>query len=182
MAESRAGKRRPEFTPGGNGSLGSPVAERIAWAESCYREAGARLSADPAVADLLARFRAAAEAPRRRMLESGVADCCSECGLREGGSCCGRGIEDRYSGLLLLINRLLGRPLPGERLDPAGCFFLGRTGCLLSARHVICINYLCAKITHRIDPERLTPLRESEGEEIGTLFLLEERVRKVLRC
>ncbi len=181
MAE-RAGKRRPERPPGGNGSLDSPVEEKIAWAESRYREAGARLSADPAAAGLLARFRAAAAASRRRMLESGVAEYCRDCDLREGGSCCGKGIEDRYSGLLLLINRLLGRPLPAKRFDPAGCFFLGPAGCLLSARHVICINYLCTRITRSIGPERLRPLRESEGEEIEALFLLEERVRKVLRC
>jgi hypothetical protein len=132
------------------------------------------------VSDLLARFRKAAAQSRRRMREAGVADCCRDCDLREGGSCCGRGIEDRYSGVLLLINLLLGRPLPRARLDPSGCFFLGPGGCLLLARHVICINYLCTEITRRIGPERLLPLRESEGEEIETLFLLEERVKKLL--
>jgi hypothetical protein len=176
----RAEKRGPERSPGGNAALDSPIETRIAWAESRYREAGARLSADPVAAELLLRFRAAVDASRRRMIESGVAEHCRDCDLREGGSCCGKGIEDRYSGTLLLINRLLDRPLPRKRLDPAGCFFLGPAGCLLPARHVICINYLCAKITRRIGPERLRPLRESEGEEIETLFLLEERVKKLL--
>jgi len=182
VAGSRAVRRSPERPPGGNGSLDSSIEEKIAWAETRYREAGARLAADPVAAGLLDRFRAAAEASRLRMLESGVAAFCRHCDLREGGSCCGKGIEDRYSGVLLLINRLLDRPLPRKRTDPAGCHFLGPTGCLLSARHVICINYLCTKITRSIGPERLRPLRESEGEEIEALFLLEERVRKVLRC
>jgi hypothetical protein len=156
------------------------VEERIAWADSLHREAGARLAADPAATELLDRFRRAADSSHRRMLDAGVAARCRDCDLRGGGSCCGRGIEDRYSGVLLLINRLLNRPLPRARLDPSGCFFLGADGCLLLARHVICINYLCADITRRIDPERLIPLRESEGVEIETLFLLEERVKKLL--
>lgn len=161
-------------------SLDSPIEEKIAWAESRRQKAGTRLLADPAVADLLVRFKAAAHASRRRMREAGVEAFCRDCDLLEGGSCCGRGIEARYTGCLLLINLLLNRPLPIKRFDPGGCFFLGPDGCVLTARHVICINYLCEKITSNIAPEILAPLRECEGEEIQTLFLLEERVKQVL--
>ncbi len=161
-------------------SLDGPIEKKIAWAESCRQKAGGRLLADPAVADLLVRFEAAACASSRKMREAGVEAFCRDCDLHEGGSCCGRGIELRYTGSLLLINRLLNRPLPAKRFDPGGCFFLGPDGCVLTARHVICINYLCEKITRSIAPETLAPLRECEGEEIQTLFLLEERVKQVL--
>lgn len=158
-------------------SLECPIEDKIAWAERLYAECGGRLKADPAVADLIERFRNAAEASHREMVRSGVAETCMRCARYEGGSCCGRGIEDRYSGLLLLVNLLLERPLPGERYDPQGCFFLGENGCLLLARHVLCVNYLCAKITQHMEPARIRPLRDREGEELDLLFLLTEKVK-----
>jgi len=165
----------PEIT------LESPIEEKIAWAERLYEEHGARLQADPSVADLLERFRNAARASHREMARSGVAETCVHCALHEGGSCCGKGLEDRYSALLLLVNRLLECPLPRERFDPQGCFFLGENGCLLLARHVICVNYLCSKITRHMEPARLRPLRDREGEELNLLFLLIEKVKAGLK-
>jgi len=161
--------------------LESPIEEKIAWAEDRFACLGPGLLKDPGISSLLERFSAAAEASHRRMIETGIAEVCRACDVEEGGSCCGKGIENRYSGLLLLVNLLLGCSLPSVRYDPRGCFFLGEQGCLLQARHVICINYLCRKITDRFSPERLAPLREREGEEIDSLFLLSERVRKAIR-
>ncbi len=170
-------KRRPD--PRGP-ALDSPVEEKVAWADDRFRRDGDRLRGDPVLAGLLTRFETAAEASGLRMREAGVEAFCRDCERLEGGSCCGKGIEDRYSTVLLLINRLLGRPLPRGRLDPAGCFFLGPTGCVLAARHVICINYLCGRITRSLSPTNLKPLRACEGAEIQALFLLEERVKQVL--
>ena len=161
--------------------LDSPIEEKIAWAEDRFDRQGPGILKAPGIASLLDRFAAAAEASHRQMVDTGIVEVCRACDLEEGGSCCGKGIENRYSGLLLLVNRLLGCSLPAIRHDPAGCFFLGKEGCLLQARHVICINYLCKKITDRFSPKCLTPLREREGEEIDLLFLLSERVRKALR-
>ncbi len=162
-------------------SVDSPIEDKIAWAESRFVRYQSRLLKDARIAILLERFAEAAEASHRRMVDTGIVEVCRDCDLLEGGSCCGRGIEDRYTGLLLLINRLLGCRLPGTRHDPSGCFFLGERGCVLKARHVICINYLCKKITDRFPPERLAPLREREGEEIKVLFLLTEKTREALR-
>jgi len=162
-------------------SVDSPIEDKIAWAESRLVRHRFRLLKDALIATLLERFAGAAEASRRQMVDTGIVEVCRDCDLKEGGSCCGRGIEDRYTGLLLLINLLLGCRLPGTRHDPSGCYFLGERGCVLKARHVICINYLCKKITDRFPPERLAPLREREGEEINLLFLLTERVREALR-
>jgi len=49
------------------------------------------------------------------------------------------------------------------------------------ARHVICINYLCKKITDLIDPHTIMDLREKESEEVNTLFMLHENIKTVLR-
>jgi hypothetical protein len=115
------------------------------------------------------------------MLDSGLVQACAECETLEGGSCCGRGLEVHYDGELLLINLLLGASLPEERRDPRSCYFLGPKGCVLSARHVLCVNYLCPKAADRIDSKALALLRELEGVQLETLFVLHERVRTVVK-
>lgn len=116
------------------------------------------------------------------MAESGIVDECRDCDRREGGSCCGAGLEHHYSGIILLINLLLGVDVPKRRHDPAGCFFLGEKGCTLLARHVICVNYLCKRINDRILPEKIAALRKKEGIELETLFMLQESIRNQLNC
>ncbi|MFH0844059.1 MAG: hypothetical protein V1930_01170 [Pseudomonadota bacterium] len=157
------------------------VKEEITWAKRCYLEKGDKLLHDKSVVDLLTRFKKAALDSQRAMVIIGVVEECRSCEESEGGSCCGAGLENQYKGILLLINLLLGIEIPGERLDPSSCLFLGRTGCRLIARHVICLNYLCKKITDHIHPESIKPLREKEGAELGILFLLNEQIKKTLQ-
>lgn len=159
----------------------APIHEKIAWARECFQQKGDRLIRDRDIEDLLHRLRAALDASRRAMIAAGIRDECRVCERHEGGSCCGAGLEDKYTGTLLLINLLLGREIPLRRSDPSSCHFLGKEGCLLVARHVICVNYLCRKITERIDPQEISLLREAEGEELGLLFRLNERIKKMLR-
>jgi hypothetical protein len=162
-------------------SLSSPIADRLDWASRIFRRFKDHLAADSTSAGLLSRLRSATEASSARMLDSGLVQTCAECETLEGGSCCGRGLEDHYDGYLLLINLLLGVNLPAERRDPRSCYFLGLKGCVLSARHVLCVNYLCRKATDRIDSKALALLRELEGVQLEALFLLHERVRKLVK-
>lgn len=161
--------------------LSSPIAHRVDWANRAFAQLKDHLAADPTSAGLLSRLRSATEASSARMLDSGLVQACAECETLEGGSCCGRGLEDHYDGHLLLINLLLGANLPAERWDPRSCYFLGLKGCVLSARHVLCVNYLCRKATDRIGSGDLAHLRELEGVQLETLFLLHERVQKLVR-
>jgi hypothetical protein len=158
----------------------SPIEEKITWAENCHRERGVDLLRDEEVGILLKKLKRAINVSHREMAHTGIIEFCRLCEQEDGGSCCGIGLEKKYTGVLLLINLLLGHPIPGRRQDPSGCFFLGKTGCGLLSRQVICINYLCKKVTDQIDPHRLVPLREKEGIEIGLLFHLNERIKKVL--
>jgi hypothetical protein len=159
-----------------------PIASKIAWAEMCRSRLKDVFEHDQRVAALMVRFRDAVRASRREMAATGIVRLCRQCEEDEGGSCCGEGLEDRYDPWLLLINLLLGTPLPRSRPRPGSCYFLGDTGCLLLARHTICINYVCAKITNRISPGQISRLRELEGVELDTLFLLDEAVKRVVRC
>jgi hypothetical protein len=161
-------------------SIESPIPEKVAWAENCYKAMKARLLGDEKIADLLLRYRKAAVLSHGEMNRAGVVNECKDCEEREGGSCCGDGLEDRYNGILLLINLLLDKKLPEQRHDKMSCYFLGQGGCLLLARHVICVNYVCHKITEKIDPAKLALLREKEGNELEILFFLHERVKELL--
>ncbi|MBN2124774.1 MAG: hypothetical protein JW821_10805 [Deltaproteobacteria bacterium] len=161
-------------------SLESPIEVRIAWARDCHARMGEALLRDENIARLLDDLQSALQDSRREMTRTGIPQACRDCEEREGGSCCGAGIENRYSITLLLINLLLGATLPRERRDVQSCFFLGEKGCCLPARHVLCINFLCKKITECIDPRKLAPLREREGVELTRLFRLHERIKEFL--
>lgn len=123
----------------------------------------------------------AVEESRSIMIESGLSALCEQCEVEEGGSCCGRGLEDRYSASLLLINLMLDASLPDQRYDESSCFFLAQKGCLLKARHAICVSYICSKIKHLLNPDLLKLLQESEGIELDAVFRLNERIKILLR-
>jgi hypothetical protein len=161
--------------------LSAPVEQKIAWAQDLYQEFEDKILQSRTISHLLDRLKKAISISGEQMTMSGIVNLCMECDRDEGGSCCGSGLENRYDGWLLLINLLLKVKLPKDSSDPKSCFFLGKAGCLLKARHVICVNYVCKKITDQIDHRQLAALREKEGEELETLFLLHEQVKKALR-
>jgi hypothetical protein len=114
------------------------------------------------------------------MAEVGIVAECRRCEEEEGGSCCGSGIENRYDLELLLINLLLGASL-AEHADRAkSCRFLGERGCTLVARHVLCVNYLCARLRETLSPGQLSLLQDSSGEELETEFFLHEAIKRFL--
>lgn len=156
------------------------VEDAAAWAEACFQRHERRLRADPFVSRLLADLEEAVSASSEAMGDAGLKELCRECEEEEGGSCCGKGIERRYDGVLLLINRLLGIPLPMKRMREGGCFFLGEQGCVLKARHVLCVNYLCEKVKQTIPHERVLHLKEKEGKELEAVFRLHDRINRLL--
>jgi hypothetical protein len=161
-------------------SLTDPIEQKIAWAERCYRHVKDKLLRDPEVSSFLENLRLAIRDSHSKMTELGIGDLCKACEEKEGGSCCGAGLENHFSGTLLLINLLLGVDIPARKMDSASCFFLSTNGCRLLARHVICVNYLCAKIAERVPASEIANLRELEGVELDLLFVLHERLKKIL--
>ena len=117
----------------------------------------------------------------RVMEETGIVAACRHCEDEEGGSCCGRGIENKYDETLLLLNLLWGVILPDDRSRPDSCFFLGNSGCLLKIRHVLCVNYLCIAIQKNLSPTDLTRVQQTVGCELDTVFILQETVKRMLK-
>lgn len=161
-------------------SLESPVEQKIFWAGDIFHRRGRDLLGDVNFAQNFGTLKQAVARSRDEMARIGIAASCKACDEQEGGSCCGAGIERHYSATLLLLNLLLGVELPDTRHDPLSCFFLSEGGCRLIARHVICINYLCHRITSRISARELAALREKEGDELNLIFCLHETVKKKL--
>ena len=139
------------------------IQARYAWALEQHRLYGARLREDETVDWLLAELRARVAASRESMVAAGLVEDCRICEEQEGGSCCGRGMEAHYDGVLLLINLMLGASIEKEWRDEESCLFLGPTGCRLLARDHICVNYLCVKVGERLSPPAVAEMRRLPG-------------------
>ena len=161
--------------------ISSLIEVKIDWAKECYSNFGREFNKDHMVSCLLKSLESAIAESRSIMIKSGLSALCEQCEVEEGGSCCGRGLEDRYSACLLLINLMLDASLPERRYDESSCFFLDQKGCQLKARHAICVNYICSKIKHLLNPDLLKLLKESEGIELESVFRLNERIKVLLR-
>jgi hypothetical protein len=162
-------------------SLDSKIEDKISWATNCFKKKKSVLFNDKKTRELLDLLKKAITASRREMEDIGLVEECRQCEEKEGGACCGAGIENRYSGILLLINLLLETNLPQQPYETDSCYFLSAHGCSLTARQVLCVNYICNKISNKISPEKLIGLREKEGVELDLLFLLNERIKMVLK-
>jgi hypothetical protein len=162
------------------GSRAASIEARYAWALEQQRIHGARLREDGVVGRLLAELRTQVAASRESMVAAGLVEACRACEEREGGSCCGCGMEEHYDGILLLVNLLLGAVVEKERRDEESCLFLDATGCRLPARDHICVNYLCVKVGERISAPAIAEMRRCQGRELDTLFRLSDHLTTLL--
>ncbi len=115
------------------------------------------------------------------MEETGIVAACRRCEEEDGGSCCGRGIEDGYTETLLLLNLLFDVVLPDARLFEDSCHFLGPSGCRLKIREVLCVNYLCTAVQKRLSSADLARVQRAVGCELDTVFRLQETVKRLLK-
>jgi hypothetical protein len=157
------------------------IEEKIEQAHKLLQTCGGSLVEDPSICVLLRKLRDCIENTNQSMRTLGVVTECKNCEEKEGGSCCGAGIENKYGVVLLLINLLLGGSLQNHEPEGNSCFFLGKKGCRLTARHVLCVNYICDKLQRKLTREELIALQTCAGEELGTLFILHEAIKKRLR-
>jgi hypothetical protein len=136
---------------------------------------------DKAVRFLLEAYRQAIQQSWMQMKRAGVVAECTDCAVNDGGSCCGRGVEDRFDVVLLLINLLMGCRLPSSPWDETGCWFLGERGCRIPARHVLCVNYICRRLDSKLERKGLKLLQEKIVLETDAGFALEVSIKKWLK-
>lgn len=141
---------------------------------------GAEILADPEIQTLLATYGSAIDRSSARMQETGIVDSCTDCATKGPGSCCFPGIEEGYSSILLLINRLMGCPPPDEREIDSSCFFVGAKGCKLKARYYFCLHYLCPRLESLLGSAGSQALLVTIGEELAAGWRLEQALRRWL--
>ena len=162
-------------------STSRAIQEKIEQAHNLLATRRSSLLEDPSICSLLGRLRDCIDNTNQTMFTFGVVAECKNCEEKEGGSCCGAGIENKYDVVLLLINLLLGCSLQNHKPLGNSCYFLGKNGCKLTARQVVCVNYLCDKLQKKLNREELLALLTCAGEELDTLFFLHEAIKKRLR-
>jgi hypothetical protein len=153
------------------------VKEKIALAYQLYSNYVQDLLEDKKILAMINQLGESIDATRREMDSIGVIRECTDCAINGGGSCCGSSMERMYDETVLLINLLLGNDLPEHAYEPNSCYFLSETGCTLKARDVICVNYLCDRIYKSVGRQRLIHLQKTAGEELKSLFVLEEGIK-----
>jgi hypothetical protein len=157
------------------------IQEKIEQAQDLFETCGDSLRQNPSIRTLLNKLQECIENTKDSMLKLGVVAECKNCEEREGGSCCGSGIENKYDVELLLVNLLLEASLRNQQPSQNSCYFLGEKGCKLTARHVLCVNYMCQKLQKKLAREQLISLQTCAGEELDTLFILHEAIKKKIR-
>jgi hypothetical protein len=90
-------------------------------------------------------------------------------------------MENKFDTHLLLVNLLLGVSLPEHHLRTDSCYLLTDKGCILKARLVLCIDFLCDKILNALSVEERFSLQKISGEELVAGFRLYDAIKKFLR-
>ena len=158
-----------------------PIIEKIRCAERLFHIYGMELLSDKEFQSLFNTYRKAIQRSWLQAEIIGLVAECTDCAINDGGSCCGKGIEDRFDVILLLINLLMGCSLPKSPWDETGCWFLGERGCMIPARHVICVNYICKRLYSSLKKNGLRLLQEKVVSETNAGFACEESIKKWLR-
>ncbi len=159
----------------------SDIRQTIVLAYHLYTVFGQALLQDEDVQTLLLRLNQNIKATQKEMIVIGLVNDCADCAVNGEGTCCRKRTGHKYDSILLLINLLLGETLPPKPQDPHLCYFLTKNGCVLRARHVICVNFLCKRLRKTIPHDSLVKLQEITGKELTTLFVLEEFIKKKIK-
>ncbi len=135
---------------------------------------------DDEITGLMRELDTSIEEAEKVRKSTGLAKECEDC-AKGGGGCCGKGMEGYYGIEIILINLLMGVKLDQPEYREDSCYFLGEDGCILMAREVICVNFLCERIYSGIPLRNIILFQEVSGIALQKLFYLEERIKKFLR-
>jgi hypothetical protein len=171
--------------PRGKRPDGSPEAtmlsieDKIQMARAVYIQWGRALLEDPGIRGLLQRLERDMAFSHETMHLLGIDSACARCdATAPEGSCCSRGLENKYDVVLLLLNLLMGVNLDDGRSREDSCFFLGPRGCRLRVRSLLCIEYLCPELEEALGWEGLLRIQGATGGELECSFLLCDAIKK----
>ena len=155
----------------------SGIPTTIALARSLYQQHGEDLLNDKTLSEMLLQFDTNIGATQDEMTAIGMADECSDCALHGEGTCCSERTGHKCDITLLLLNLLLGRSLPGKSQSHDQCYFLTSRGCVLRARPMICVNFVCQRLRENIPHDVIVHLQQTAGAEMDILFRVETYIK-----
>ncbi len=178
-AETREVSIRGKRTGGRPESPMLSIEDKIQMARALYVQWGRALLEDAGIRGLLQRLERDMAFSHETMHLLGIDSACARCdATAPEGSCCSRGLENKYDVVLLLLNLLMGVGLDGGRSREDSCFFLGPRGCRLRVRSLLCIEYLCPELEEALGWEGLLRIQGATGGELESSFFLCDAVKK----
>jgi len=157
------------------------ITEQIRKAKKLNSLYGSDILLDKKCSSLLEVLGDAIEDSWKLMKKLGVVDTCSNCADKRPGGCCYFGIETCYTGMVILLNLLLGVKIPEQRKLEKSCLFVDEHGCLLKARFKTCIHHLCPEIKNPLSEYDLFRLRAVTNYEIKVGMQTESAIRDWIR-
>jgi hypothetical protein len=155
----------------------SGIPAKLALARSLYQKHGEDLLNDKKLSEMLLQLDTNIGATQDEMTATGVSDECSDCALHGAGTCCSERTGHKCDTTLLLLNLLLGRSLPGKPESRDQCYFLTSHGCVLRARPIICVNFVCRRLRENIPHDVIVHLQQTAGDEMDILFRVETYIK-----
>jgi len=149
-------------------SLSSELKEIITGAKRLYANYGKDLLSDLGFMKVLDDYEKAIEDTARAMTSLSIWKMCAICGNSPKGSCCAPEVAIWYDAELVFVNLLMGCDVEKGQFYKDHCFFLGKNGCILKARHYYCVHYLCPEIKAILSAAELDMLYRTIGREILT--------------
>ena len=160
---------------------GLSIQEKIKLAQNLYVSWQDALRRQFHINNLLADLERCIKSSRESIMDLRIIEICKCCDKKEGGSCCGAGMENKFDTYLLLVNLLLGVSLPECHARTDSCYLLTDKGSILKMRLVLCIDFLCDKILNALSVEEHLRLQKISGEELVVAFRLYDAIKKFLR-
>ncbi len=142
---------------------------------------GQALIQDNELNTLLKRLNQNIMATKNQLILTGVVKECADCAVHGEGTCCSNRTGYKCDSILILLNLLLGNPPVIQTEHSHLCPFLSEQGCSLIARPVICVNFICQRLRKNIPHVSLVLLQNTAGEEIDTLFTIEEHIKNKIQ-
>ncbi|MCU0571416.1 MAG: hypothetical protein MUC41_00320 [Syntrophobacteraceae bacterium] len=158
------------------------ILDQVRRVRQLHEKHGEGLMADENVRALVLSYGAGIEETGAAMTREGIGAACSACARQHPSGCCFSDIESGYDDILLLLNLLLGCPLPEERKESGSCFFVGERGCRLVARYYFCLHYFCPELERSLGEGRIRALQQQVDQQLQTGWRAEEAVRSWLRA
>jgi len=129
--------------------------EAVTEAQRLWDAFHAEIVADRGAVEALDQLARAADRVRTASRAAGLGRTCRICGEHSGGGCCSASVARQADAMLLLVNRLLqGRPVLLQPNDFTTCGYLGRDGCVLTVKPLVCELYDCTELLASADPAR----------------------------